>query len=101
MNKICRYAMAELLDNNTILVKGTKVNKEFLIKDNDEIISFSFDTKRFYDVTEQARDELNDFAVNYTTKLVDGKNQYFKCYVDRTTLEITGSYKAKPINRKK
>ena len=100
MEKTCRFATITLLDNHSIFVKSNKNNETFIIKDANEIISMSFDVKRFYNVSDGTVEETNDFAVCYTTKLNDGKYQHCKYYFDRATLALTDTYKAKPYNKK-
>ena len=101
MEKTCRYATMTLLDNHTIFVKSNKCDRTFTIKDDNEIVSMSFDVNRLYQYDKDFHlNETNDFIVCYTTKLADGKYQHCRYYFDRTTLELTFTYKAKPYNKK-
>ena len=88
MKTECRFATAETLDQHTIKVVSKKqADKTVVITDENEIVSIGFDTARFY--AHGTWEATNDFTVNYTVKLPDGKYQYCKYWLDRTTLDST------------
>ena len=72
MKTECRFATAETLDGHNIKVVSKKQpDKIIMITEDDEIISIGFDVARFYTWT--TCEPTNEFTVNYTVKLADGK----------------------------
>lgn len=100
MKTECRFATAETLDNHNIkIVSKKQPDKVVMITEDDEIVSLGFDVARFYTWT--TGEATNEFTVNYTVKLSDGRYQHCKYWLDRTTFEPTtiNPTKGKPFRK--